>query len=444
MKSTLSRFTSALLILFALIAVPAFADINTADVENNGVAPAIEVLAVEVNGQLFGDAQNNGTNYLVLERNKQLDITVRLTSYADASDIEVRADIFGFEYNDNPEERLSDATEPFEVRADRTYIKRLTLVLPDVIEKQTYKLRVTVAGPDSSSRVYNYNVEISSAKHDLVIKDIATNPDGEIAAGRSLVAIVRLKNFGTSTERDIKVKVEIPALGVSSQSDYIEVIEPEQSKSSEELLLRIPESAKSGSYVLRATAIYDEGHSKATKELTVTVRGVAEVQPAAAKAAIEVVADGTPKVVRRGEGGEIFPVTISNPGSTAQSFVLEVDGADWATVRMSPANTIVVGPGESKTVYIYVAAKEDAALGEKLFGLNIRSGERILETVNFKASVIERAVAPGSGVRTALEWTLVGLLIVLVIVGIVFAVQKGRKAEEAAKELPELKTENYY
>jgi len=423
-----------LILLVSIFAVPVLAG-------NFGENPGIDVLYVKINGDEVTDNESVRTQ---IERGNELDIVVKLQSDSNYTmkDVEVSAFITGFEYNDNPNERLSDTTEPFDVDPNVVYTKKLTLKLPNVVEKDNYKLRVVVSDRYSSLKVFNYNLQIDAVRHAIQIKDV-TLSDDEIKAGRALIAVVRLKNIGDRTEEDVKVKVEIPALGVSA-TDYINEIESDESKSTEELYLRIPSNAKEGSYTVKTTLTYDNDHEKETREDSIKVLAAEEAVVGgttnASQEKVIVSVDSQTKVVTRGEGGAIFPVTITNEGTTAKSFTIEVDGVDWATVKMSPSNVVVLNPGETKAVYLYVAANEDASIGEHMFSVSVKSGDKVLETATFKADVIEAQPTKESNVKTVLTWVLIVLIAILIVVGVIVAVQKARKPEEPGTDL----TQTYY
>ncbi len=418
-----------LMLLVSMFVVPVLAG-------NFGEEPGIDVLYVKINGDEVTDDETVRTE---LERGNELDITVKLQSNSNYTreDVEVSAFITGFEYNDDSDERLSDTSEPFDVEPNVVYTKKLTLKLPTVVEQDSYKLRVVVSDRYSSLKVFNFNLLINAARHSIQIKDVMLSPDDEIKAGRALIAVVRVKNVGDRTEEDVKIKVEMPELGISA-TDYIDEIESDSSKSSEELYLRIPANAKAGTYTVKTTITFDNDHGNEIREdeikvLASEVSGEAQqnvTQPQPSERVV-VSVDSQTKVVTRGEGGAMFPVTITNEGTTTRSFTLTVDGVDWATVKMSPSNVVVLNPGETKAVYLYVAANEDAAVGEHMFSVSVKSGDKVLETATFKADVIESIpVEKESAVKAVLTWVLLVLIAILIVVGVIVAVQKTRKGPE--------------
>ena len=109
-----------------------------------------------------------------------------------------------------------------------SYIKKLTLTLPERMTQNTYTLFVRVEDNSGTlaEKEGDFKLEVDAADHAIQIRDIILSPEDQVKAGRALLASVRVKNRGESTEEDLKVKVSIPELGVSA-SDYIDELDPE-------------------------------------------------------------------------------------------------------------------------------------------------------------------------------------------------------------------------
>lgn len=422
----------------------------TQDTLNAGDTPPLFVELVKVNGIDFTANQNAGTNYLDLERDNELEIQVRLQATAALEDVEVEASVTGYEYNDNKLESLSDSAEPFNAEAGRTYVKTVTIKLPELLNKGQYKLRVLISGKNTQTLVYNYNVDVSAAKHSIMIKDVTFTPGQSVKAGKSITSVVRVKNVGLKTEENIKVKVAISELGIS-QVAYIDELKAESSKSSEELDLKIPLCTKPGVYTLAASIDFDNFHGKDVKEYDITVFQN-EQCPAAQQTpggqtqtpgqqtvtqpvqdVVEIAVNTETQLVTKGQGGTIYPVVLSNKGTTAKTYTIQVDGVtDWATTKLSPSGLVVLNPGETKAIYVYVAANENAAAGERMFSVTIKSGDTVIKQVPLKADVVEASAgaAQGTSLKTVLQYALITLFVILVIVGIVLLVQKMKGDDE--------------
>ncbi len=461
MKTTISK-TAYLFVLLTLALLSAglthAGSAFTQDELNKGLEVPLFVELVRVNGIDFTKDQNAGTNYLNLERENTADVQVRLQSTAQLSGVEVEASITGYEYNDNPLEAMSKTTEPFDVEPGRTYVKTLSLHLPEMLDKGLYKLRVIVSGQNTQTLVYNYNIEVSADKHAVIVKDVTFTPGTSVKAGKSLLTVVRVKNVGKNNEDNVKVKLSMSDLGVS-QTAYIDELKADASKSSEEMDLKIPLCTKPGTYTLTASVEYDNNHGKDSKQYDITVyqneqcpayqaqqtqsnTQVPVTNQPASQDVVEIAVNSDTQLVTKGQGGTIYPVVLSNKGMSAKSYSVEVDGVtEWGTSKVSPSSLVVLQSGETKAVYVYVAANENTAVGERMFSVTIKSADKMIKQVPLKADVVEgsasTASASGASLKTVLQYALITLVIILVIVGIILLIQKmkGDEAQESSTDL---------
>ncbi len=441
--SKMNKSISAIIsiVMLMLVAVFASASVNA---DNFGYTPGIDVLYVKVNGDQVTDNETIRTN---MERDQELEVLVKLQSHVNLTDVEVSAYVSGYEYNDD--ERISDVEYLPDVEANVEYPVKLELELPQLVEKDDYKLRVSIADRYSSLANFNYNLKIDAPEHELKIRDILLSPAEKVRAGRSLIANVRLKNIGAQDEEDIRVEAEVEELGISDVT-YINEIEEDDSKTSDDLLLRIPVDTDPGIYTMKVTAEFNNDHDKVVEQvdfevlesdldLTPSDEEEEEQEETEEEEEQDVVSgnvminyDSNSKVLTQGEGGSIYSITITNQGSTAESFLVDVSGVDWATIRLSPGNLVVVGPGQSKAVYVYASADENAEVGPHEFSAVIKSDNQVVGTANFKADVVESSASfDQTSFNTILTYLLIALVIVLVLVVIVLVVtrSKGNKGE---------------
>lgn len=381
-------------------------------------------------------------NRLDIERGEEIEVKVKISSTVDIDDVEVEAFISGYEYNDK--ERMSDSTHIFDVEADVTYTKTLTLKIPDKVEEDNYKLRILVSDRYGDTFVEDYKLKIDVPRHSLAIKDVILSPEGSVKAGSALLATVRVKNMGETNEDGIKIKVSVPALGISA-SDYIDELEDDESTTSEELYLRIPKCADAGVYNLKATVEYDEGYEVITEEVAVKVlesdacevTGAAADKPAKVTPQTIISVGSQSQDVTIGEGGVIYPLTITNAGGESRTYTVDVEGVDdFGSVKITPSSTVVIGAGEPKAVYVYVSADADATAGEKLFAVSISSNGKVLEQVTMTANLVA-SEAPTSGwakLKTALTYGLVILVVLLVLLGLIIGFNKLKGDEEDVDE----------
>lgn len=421
---------SILLMLVAsvLAAVPAHAA--------TGNPIDLQVTEVKINGDVVTDNETVRTQIM---RDNSIDVTVRFqtgnSSNASASNVEVSAFLTGVD-NQN----IAQTSEPFDIEPGVVYTKHLKLTLPENLDQADYKLRVTISDRYSSLLVFNYNLKMDTSKHNVQLVDVTLSPDDEVKAGRALLVVARLKNLGEMNEQNVKVKVAIPDLAISA-TEYINNLNAEGATSSEELYLRVPLTAKTGDYDVVTTITYNDGNSKVTKTSTIKVIGtegtlVEETgNSGSTTPGVSITTGPLSQGVTRGEGGAIYQVTITNSGTTAKQFTIDVPGtSDWSTVKINPGNILIVGAGEQKSAYIYVAAKESASVGSHPFAVDVKSGDKTVKQMTFTADVVDAGAASKVDLKRALEIGLVVLIVLLIVVAIIVAVTRSQKDEQQPAE----------
>ncbi len=383
----------------------------------------ITVDSVEVDGTVI---TVNDTTRVDLERGNRVEIRVDMTASANASDVVVEAFISGYEYGDR--EAISDATHVFDVEGGVRYVKKLSLNLPDRADEDDYKIRVIVSDRYSDEIVYNYNIKLDVPRHSLTIKDVVFSPEGRVVAGRALLTAVRIKNMGEQDEDGIKIKVEIPELGLSA-ADYVEELDYDDSITSEELYLRIPTCTEAGDYNVKVSVYYDENYESASVMKSIYVESDETCSGAAAQDGRVVISVSTePQDVVSGTTGAVYPLVVTNQGSSSKTLAVGLEGvADWADTRISPSNVVIVGAGESKTVYVYVAAKDNAVAGDYTFVLNVQSDSKT-EQIPLKATVVGGKATGWDSIKSGLEIGLVILVVLLIILGLIIGFSKLRSS----------------
>ena len=419
-------------------------------------AVPVTIDRVEVNGD---QVVVNDSNRLDLVRGQDLDVKVKLSATGNGSDLEVHGFVSGFEFNrDMP---ISDVTPVFSVESGVSYVKHLRLRISDLTEEDNYLLRILVTDRSGTELIQNYRLKLDVPRHSLTIRDVVMNPDATVVSGRALLVTVRVKNMGEQDEEGIKIKAAIPELGISA-SDFIDKLKADESTTSEELYLRIPSCAKSGDYTLKVSVEYNEGfdHVYATKTISVdsadscagggTVGGETSGTDTGSgtgtgKGRVIITVASEPPVLVAGGAGAVYPISVSNLGSTTKTFTFTTEGVDdWGSVRVSPSNVVAARGGEVKSATLFVTANKDAAAGERMFTLNVKDqAGNVLEQIVLKANVQGQkgSEVQLGGMRKYLEIGLILLVVLLVIIAIVVLLSRLMKGKEDEEE-PESKT--YY
>ena len=393
---------------------------------------------VKINDNKYEDGDK-----LVVERGDTLDVEVKMNASDNETDVEAELDLLGYEYNDVDE--ISDSTHTFDIDQGDTVYKELSVRIPSNVDKDEYDLRLRVGGRTGPSTEYRYLIKVDAPRHFVDVEDVILSPSREVKSGRALLGTVRLENNGDRDEDSVKVTMSIPALGISA-SDYIDEIEEDEEVTSEELYLRIPSCTESGVYTVEVEVEYDEGYETVTEETSIRIveDESCYTQPEDGDQPEKtIISVGSSSMeLTKGKGGVVYPVTITNGGSARKSYTLSVDGLQgWATSKITPANTVVLEKGETKAMYVYVTATDEATAGERMFSAAIRSDGKVLKEVPLKATVAEGADGNGQEQADGLNWAnvkqglqvgLIVLVVLLVLLGLIvgFNKLKGRDDED--------------
>jgi uncharacterized membrane protein len=340
-------------------------------------------------------------------------------------------------------EDISDITDTFDMENGTTYTKKLTLEIPadaDYEDDPDYTLRVRFEDNVETQQA-NYLLSLSPMEHSMSIRDVVFSPGTSVKQGRALLTTVRVKNLGDNEEEGVKVTFEIPELGLKA-SDYLDDVESDDSETSEELYVKIPNCAEAKSYDYEVTVEYDDGDDEVSQSGLIYVTegdicDMPEEEEDMVPTTLVTVGPSTQDVKQ--DTSVIYPVTLSNTGNSAKTYMIAIDGvSEWGEVSIDPAASVVLQPGESKAVYVYVSADEDAAEGEHVFTLSINSGTLTLKQVALKANVLEGD--DGLTLKRVLEVGLVILVVLLIILALIVAFNKlkGKEDEE------ETSGETYY
>ena len=175
----------------------------------SGIASAaVKINSVEVNGRDF----DFDDDVVTIDAEKDDEIEIRVTATSNETnktieDVQISAYIRG-----NERDKVEDTTDTFDMKPGVSYVKKLTLDLPQRMSQKTYTVIVRVE--DNKGELQSelrFSLEVDAADHAIQIKDIILSPENSVKAGRALLVTARIKNRGTNDEEDIKVKASVPA-----------------------------------------------------------------------------------------------------------------------------------------------------------------------------------------------------------------------------------------
>jgi len=386
----------------------------------------LQITSLEINGHsiLSSDASTVSNDY---KRGQPLDIYVCAQALADVQDAQIYADISGYDYANEEPAKIHDMTDTFNLLSDHSDCFTLNLEVPTLIDKDYFKLRISADDRNGTSvdKTYQLYLKGIDKKSSIEVKDFSLDPQS-VVAGRGFTGKVQVHNLGESKITDLKLTMSIPQLNIQT-SEYMDEINPDKSKTFEELLLRIPDCTKAGDYDVQIIVDFDNFHqTETTGKITVTsgdTCGATNTNTNVPAEQNTVVSVPNSQEVLQGTS-IVYPIVISNAGTTAQTYTLSVSGAStWATTRIDPNSVLVVPAGQSKTAYLYVGTNANAELGDKPFTLTIESGSDS-KTVPLVAKITKPTGNDMSGFKQGLEIGLVILVVILIIVGLIIGFNK--------------------
>ena len=413
--------TAALVVLMSMVAI-------------NASAIPVMLQSVKIDGT---DLDASGVTTLDLERGQTFNLNVNTISNQSLRDVEITAFISGYEYNDvNP---ISATTSTFDMAVNTNYVKKMQLTLPSNVQNDNYKLRIIVSDRNGATSTFQYNLLISRPRHDVEIKDVILNPSDSVQAGHALLASVRVRNYGQMDESSLKATVSIPALSLSAVH-YLDQLDSENATTSEELFLRIPNCATPGLYTVKTTVTYDEGYSLASKDSTILVSAgdlcTQNGNSGSQNNGQSIVTFGAEmQEISVGQGGAIYPVTIQNTGSTQKTYIVSVEGADFADFKISPSNVITLPGGQTQTAYIYMTAKPTANAGLQTFVVTVKADADSKQAV-LKANVKTGAATKpmySISIQNAVIAVFIVLVVILIILGLVLAFSRKSDSDNESK-----------
>ena len=404
----------------------------------NADAVKLEITEVQIEGVDFEVDDLNDTKQQIvsIERGESLNVRVELKSIGGADDVKVKAWIGGYEYDD-----IEDSTSLFDMNDGTTYIKNLVLEIPNDLELDDSKYTLHIeAYNDAVNDELDFGVDVQAKRHLLNFVDVIFNPGLSVKNTQPLFVTVRVENLGENKQDDVRVEVAIPELGISQRTFIDELVtkeddnnddDEETSASSDTLLLDLS-NVQAGVYALRVKVDYNRGHDFIVQNYQLTVTSDRGAGVPTQDLIVQAITDS---MSLSPGGSATYTFSLANLGSDARSFTFEVTGHEtWATARVEPLATTVL-PDSTKDVKVTVNAKADADAGSKVFTVKVREGDQVVKELQFEADVKQPVTVDNTkSLRSGLEVGFIVLLVILVILGIILAINKLKGGKEESGE----------
>ncbi|HYD03397.1 MAG TPA: hypothetical protein VEC16_03800 [Alphaproteobacteria bacterium] len=390
-----------------------------------GFASAVnlQITDLEINGRTVQDTSSTAITR-DYERGEELELYVCVEALTDVRDAQIYADISGYDYSNDEWDKVHDATDTFDLKANHRDCFDLSLEVPTKIDKDYFKLRIRADDRNGSTVFESYQLYLKGIdrRSSVEIKDFSLDPS-EVIAGRAFTGKIKVHNLWDDTVEDLKVTMAVPELNIKV-SEYMDEIDPDKSKTFEELLLRIPECAKAGDYDVVITVEFDEFRETQTMG-SITVLKSETCGATTGSATEDRTTVTVPSMQELSQGTSIvYPVVLNNVGANAQTYTLSLSGvSSWGTTRIEPSAIVVVPAGQSRTAYVHVSANPNAEVGDKAFTLTIDAGSDS-KSVPLIAKVTKSSGSDLSSFKNVVTGVLVGLVVILIIVGLVIGFNK--------------------
>ena len=309
-------------------------------------------------------------------------------------------------------------------------------------------LRIRVVDAEGDFEEKFYGLKLNQQETPLIVSGIELSPENNVKAGKALGVRLNIKNSGIVALDGITAKVSIPELGVST-TKFVGKVENSGSELTEDFVLKILDSAQTGTYTVRTELASQFGGNKEVKELPVFVLGLSDQTTQVVNDKLIINVPVVEQDVKNDGSEVIFPITLTNQGPDANTYTLLFDGAGWANIRLTESNTFIVEPEESKTVNVFLSTDSKLA-GEQLFTVMVKGNDKILNQLTLKGNVVNiQGQLFAVVLKTLLQTILIGLVVLLVALGLYLGARRYIPRKETsdfvAEDIPDqAQGEAYY
>ncbi|MBD3262911.1 putative S-layer protein [Candidatus Woesearchaeota archaeon] len=292
----------------------------------------------------------------------------------------------------------------------------------DAVTDEDYTLHVTAEGEweetgNDVSDSWTDKLEIEQPEHGLYVEDVRLSRE-KAFSGETVDVAVEVANIGEEDESNVKVKVEIPEIGATKTISLLNTIGSGYDYTTY-LTLDIPE-ADSGVYTLEVKVYNEDAGDVYEQDIVVEEAEVIEEEtvtetPTTTSSITQTISVGQ---------GSVFSIQVSNNLNIAKTYEFDVGGvADWATARVDPAR-MIIGPGDSAKIYVYVNPTE---AGEHTFTLFVKENGAVIAANQMNVNVADGFVDTG---ESSDMQTVFGFLILVFTILIAGYIYKHRESEK--------------
>jgi hypothetical protein len=250
--------------------------------------------------------------------------------------------------------------------------------------------------------------------------ELFTIAPSSIPAGESFTVKAVVRNKAGADLEDVKVRAYIEALGITQTINIDSLKDGE----SEELdfTLTIPQCTTAKDYIVKMQGEYKSRDVLfQSGKVTVTQGRCADTQ-----GNMNVVDSYNIQDIPPG-GTAIFPFKITNADGEQKAYVVRLVGVDgWGTYSLDTGSVVIVKPYGERVVNALVTANANAPAGERTIMAEIHQGNEVEQIVLVASVKGQEKKSTMLNMILILEYVLAALIIIALVLGVSYYVQKKR------------------
>lgn len=401
------------MVFVAVLAVLSFSGVSAVVIDStygSGLG-SINNLTVNLDGveiQGAGDAL-----YLATFAGETIPVKVYFSSNDTIKDVKVKVTLSG----------KTDSEDSFfmgnVVENDRLYRTGImSLVVPKKLDDRSEELYLTVTVSSNGRILRSEEYKVYAQRNAYRLDIVSLDYDNSVSAGDTVPVSIVIKNRGFEDSEDGFVLVAIPDLGISSKAFFGDLVAIRNCSSGcdsdntvqKVLNLKIPSSAKSGTYEIVAQVYDDETATIAKGNIKVGASDLSQV-----------ISSNKNQDLKAGETKTYELILVNSANKVA---VYNLNVVSSSVLSVSAPSVVTVDAGSSKTVKIEVTASSDAEKGIYPFSVEANG-----QSVSFSANVVKSSSYADLS-TIVLTVILVIVFIALLVALIVLLTKKEKPASE--------------
>jgi hypothetical protein len=292
---------------------------------------------------------------------------------------------------------------------DREFEFDLEIPTSDKIDTDnTFYLYVKACKKNSEDDHCDYDrvrIDLDREDDDVAITEFTVSPTTGLKAGSSMNVNVEVTNIGTDEQDDVYIQIKSKELGISATSKKFDLEEYDDKDNDyeEQFLVKIPDTAKAGTYWLDAFVNYDDGDEQKSKQIQITVESgsassTTGTSSTTAVKGVTLTVDKEKISLTQTQKKWAIPVVLENKGTSTAKLKLDAtELSSWAKV-LSVEAPQELHAGEKYHSYIYLELKDGVQEGVHNLRVNLRDASGLLQSKMLSVTVPAEATTSTAAV----------------------------------------------